>query len=88
MRCGLHSNVHCSHGISKPVVDRDIFFHQTEHSLARERKDVFVGLDAEAGHRCLHCEGKYGVRLKEDLMKHLVHGCVLCLRTRTWGVGY
>ncbi len=72
------ADVHCSHGISKPIVDRDFFYHQTELSLARGRKTVFVGLDPRAGHRCLKCTGQQGlrVRLKGDLMKHLVHGCV------------
>lgn len=85
LRRGSQANVHCSHGISKPVVDRDFFYHQTERSLARARKTVFVGLDAKAGHRCLHCTGRLGLRVRiiDDLMKHLRHGCVLCIRIRT-----
>ena len=83
------TNENYRHGISKPVVDRDFFYHQTGSSLARERKTMFVGLDPRAGHRCLKCTGQQGlrVRLKGDLIKHLVHGCVFCLRSRTFGGG-
>ncbi len=52
------------------------------------RGRVTVLLYAEAGHRCLLCQGKYGlrVRIKKDLMMHLMHGCVLRLQSRSWGI--
>ena len=82
------TNENCRHGISKPVVDRDFFYHRTESSLMKLRTMADVRLHADAGHRCLKCKGAYRLRLrfKRDLMKHLVYGCVL--RSWSWGIYY
>ena len=75
----------CRHGISKPVVDRDFFYHRTESSLEQVPPMVIVRLEADANHRCLKCKGGYNLRLrfKRDLMNHLVYGCVFCLLSWT-----
>ena len=80
----------CRHGISKPLVDRDFFYHRTKGSLEKMRPSAIVNLEADAGHRCLKCKEEYSLRarFKRDLMNHLVYGCVLSLRSRTWGIHY
>ncbi len=69
------------HGISKPVVDRDFFYHKTESSLSQVRAMTIFRLEVNAGHCCLKCRVPHSLRLrfKKDLMKHLVYGCVFCL---------
>ncbi len=80
------------HGISKPILDDDFFYHRTESSLEPEqvRPIVIVRLEADANHRCLKCKGGGSLRLrfKRDLMNHLVYQYVLILLSWTWGVDY
>ena len=84
------TNENCRHGISKPVVDRDFFYHRTEDSLRQKRPMATVELESNVAHRCLKCKGEYSlrVRFKRDLMQHLGYGYVICLRSQTWGVYY